>query len=55
MDDEIDYSIPPLERLQQYIKSTQDFMLIHCSECVIDCCSVATIEQVHSILIPAIK
>ena len=55
MDDDIDYSIPPLERLQQYIKSTQDFMLIHCSECVIDCASIVTLEQVRSILIPAIK
>lgn len=55
MDDEIDYSIPPLERLQQYIKSTQDFMLIHCSECVIDCASLVTAEQVRTILIPAIK
>lgn len=55
MDDEIDYSMPPLQRLQEYVKSNQDFKLIHCSECVIDCASVVTLEQVHSILIPSIK
>lgn len=53
--DEVDDSIAPFPRLQEYLKSNEQFKLQHCTECVIDCVSDVDFNQVNSILIPAIQ
>ena len=34
---EVDTSLTPKQRLEEYIRSNSEFRLVHCTECVVDC------------------